>query len=264
MKNNRLRELFDGNKPSLGTHFIIPWPGIIEVIAHSGVFDYVEYVGEDSPFSIELMDNFGRAIELFPSMSMMMKIEEHSKGLIATRAIDAGIQNVLFTDCRTAQDVVECVRIVRPETPELKGSHGGGFRRNVGYVLEGCSDAWVNAMNDVVIGIMIEKRESMDNLDDILSVPGIDFVQFGPGDYSITVGQAGKKGSSEIQNIQIEMIERALAKGVHPRVEIASFDQASHFIAMGVRHFCIGWDVAVLHNWCKEQGAAMNELLSSA
>lgn len=73
MKRNRLRELLNDGKPTLDTHVIIPWPGIVEVIGQSGAFKYIEYVGEYSYFSLEQVDNFGRAIELFPHLSSMMK-----------------------------------------------------------------------------------------------------------------------------------------------------------------------------------------------
>jgi len=45
MKRNRLRELLNEGRPTLGTHVITPWPGIVGVIGHSGAFDYIEYVG---------------------------------------------------------------------------------------------------------------------------------------------------------------------------------------------------------------------------
>src|SRR4030043_1381419 len=123
MKRNRLRELLNVGKPTLGIHVICPWPGMVEAIGYSDAFDYVEYVGEYSPFSLEQLDNFGRAIELFPNMSSMMKVEEQTRGFIAQRAIDAGFQSVLFTDIRSAEDVKECVRFVRPETPDAGGTH---------------------------------------------------------------------------------------------------------------------------------------------
>ncbi len=261
MRRNRLRELLNEGKPTLGSHVIIPWPGIVEVIGHSGAFDYIEYVGEYSSFSLEQLDNFGRAIELFPNMSAMMKVEEQTRGFIAQRAIDAGIQNVLFTDCRSADDVRECIRLVRPETPEASGIHGASMRRNAGYVLEGGSEAWVKAMNDVVIAIMIEKKGAMENLDEILSIKGVDMVQFGPNDFSISIGKPGQGASPEVQKAHRYMIERALARGVAPRVEIASFEQAKPFIEMGVRHFCIGWDVGIIFEWCRKQAAGMRELL---
>jgi len=264
MKRNRIRELLNEGKPTLGTHVITPWPGIVEIIGLSGAFDYVEYVGEYSPFSLELLDNIGRAIELFPNMSSMMKVEEQSRGFIATRAIDAGIQNVLFTDCRSADDVRECVRLVRSETPEAGGIHGCALRRNVGYVVEPGSEAWTKAMDDVVIAIMIEKKDAMDNLEEILSIEGVDMLQFGPTDYSVSVGKPGQRNSSEMQKVERDMIEMALKRGVAPRVELNSFEETKPFIEMGVRHFCIGNDLRILYTWCREQGERLRELLGSA
>ncbi len=260
MKPNRLRQLLQEGKPTLGTHVISPWPSTVEIIGHSGVFDYIELVGEYSPFSLQQMEDFGRAIELFPNMSSMMKVEEQTRGFIASRAIDSGIPNVLFTDVRTAEDVRECVRVVRPETPEAKGVHGAGMRRNVGYVLEGGSQAWVDAMNEVVIAVMIEKESAMNDLEEILAVPGVDMVQFGPSDYSVSIGKAGQGRSPEVQGVQKRMIEMALRAGKHPRVEIAGFEQAQPFLDLGVRHFCVGWDISVLFAWCKQQGKLMEEL----
>lgn len=261
MKENRLRKLLDEGKPTIGTHVIIPWPGVVEIIGQAGAFDYIEYVGEYSPFSLEMLDNFGRAIELFPDMSSMMKVEEQTAGFIASRAIDAGIQNVLFTDCRSADAVKECIQFVRPETPEAGGIHGAGMRRNVGYVTYSGSEAWVKAMNDVVIAIMIEKKGAMENLEEILDVEGVDMVQFGPADYSISVGKPGQAGSPEIQKAQEDMIALALKKDVAPRVEVASFEQMQRFLDMGVRHFCIGWDIGVLYSWCLQQAKGLDNLL---
>ena len=261
MKKNVLRELLNAGKPTLGTHVISPWPGMVEVIGHSGAFNYIEYVGEYSPFSLEQMDNFGRAIELFPDMSSMMKVEEQGRGFIATRAIDAGLQNVLFTDCRSADDVRECVRLVRSETPAAGGTHGCAMRRNVGYVVEAGSEAWTQAMNKTVIAIMIEKKRAMEELEEILSVDGVDMVQFGPADYSISVGLPGKGSTAEIKKVERNMIELALKKGVAPRAEIASFEQARQYFEVGVRHFCIGWDVSTIFNWCRQQAKGMQELL---
>jgi 2-keto-3-deoxy-L-rhamnonate aldolase RhmA len=261
MKRNVLRDLLNAGKPTLGTHVLSTWPGIVEVIGHSGAFDYIEYVGEYSSFSLELLDNFGRTIELFPDMSSMMKVEEQTRGFIAQRAIDAGIQNVLFTDCRSAEDVRECIRFVRPETPEAGGTHGSAMRRNVGYVLEGGSEAWAKSLNDVVIAFMIEKKGAVENLEEILSVKGVDMVQFGPSDYSISMGRPGQSRSPETQKVERDMIELALKKGVAPRVEISGFEQAKAYYDMGVRHFCIGWDVGVMYAWCRQQAKGMRELL---
>ena len=260
MRRNRLRALLKEGKPTLGTHVLTPWPGMVEVIGHSGAFDYIEYVGEYSSFSLEILDNIGRAIELFPNMSSMMKVDEQCRGFIAQRSIDSGLQNVLFTDCRSAEEIKECIRLVRPETPEAGGVHGCNMRRNTGYVVEPGSAAWAQAMSDAVIAFMIEKKSAMDNLEEILSVKGVDMVQFGPADYSITIGKPGHKGSPQVKKVERDMIDMALKKGVAPRVEIASFEQAKPYLDIGVRHFCVGWDLRVIYSWCQNQAEGMREL----
>ena len=260
MRPNKLRQLLKEGKPTLGTHLISPWPGLVEIVGYTETFDYIEYVGEYSAWSLEQLDNWGRAIDLFPKMSSMMKVEEQTRGIIAQRAIDSGIQNVLFTDIRSAADARECVAFVRSETPEAKGIHGAGMRRAVGYLYGGNAE-WCQAMNDVVIAMMIEKKGAMDELEAILAVSGVDMVQFGPTDYSISVGVPGQGRSEPIQAKQREMCKLAIAAGKRPRVEIGDFEQAKPWLDLGVRDFCIGWDVTTLSNWCKAQRSGIDALL---
>ena len=67
------------------------------------------------------------------------------------------------------------------------------MRRDVGTVREGGSPAYVEALNEVVIAVMVEKRECVEDLDAILSVKGLDMVQFGSSDYSMSLGLTGQR-----------------------------------------------------------------------
>ena len=49
----------------------------------------------------------------------------------------------------------------------------------------GGSPQYSQALRDVIVMIMIEKKGAVENLEDVLSVPGIDMIQWGPSDYSI-------------------------------------------------------------------------------
>ena len=57
------------------------------------------------------------------------------------------------------------------------------------------------------------------------------------------------------------MIATALRHGVAPRAEIADARGVEYYLELGVRHFCAGHDVGILHNWFSEQGARMRSLL---
>jgi len=202
MRRNLLRERLNAGKPTVGTHILSAWPTLVELIGHSKQYDYVEFTAEYAPFDLHDLDNLGRAFEL-SGMSGMIKIEQTQYTHQAMRAIGAGFQSVLFADIRSVEDTKAAVDAVRAETTMTRGVRGRGrlgvgMRRDVGTVREGGSPAYVDALNEVVIAIMVEKKSCVDNLDAILSVPGIDMVQFGASDFSMSIGKTGQYGHPDV------------------------------------------------------------------
>jgi 2-keto-3-deoxy-L-rhamnonate aldolase RhmA len=261
MRRNRLRELLNADQPSLGTHLHSSWPSIVELVGHSGMFDYIEFVGEYAPYDLYALENIGRAVDLFDHMSSMMKIEQEPRTYLTIRAIGSGIQNVLFADPRTVEDVEECVQAVRAESPSTGGKHGVGMRRDVRFVIEGGTPAFVQALDDVVIALMIEKASAVENLEALLSVKGVDMVQFGPADYSMSMGLTGQFDHPKVLEAERYVIETALRMGIAPRAELSDPEQAQKYLDMGVKHFCVGTDVSILFNWFKQAGQQMSTLL---
>jgi 4-hydroxy-2-oxoheptanedioate aldolase len=261
MRRNRLRELLNADQPSLGTHIHSSWPTIIELVGHSGMFDYVEFVGEYAPYDLYALENIGRAVDLFDHMTAMMKIEQEPRTYLTIRSIGSGIQNVLFADPRTREDVEECVKAVKAEAPPVMGRHGVGMRRDVRFVMEPGTPAFVQALDDAVIALMIEKDSAVRNLEELLSVKGVDMVQFGPADYSMSIGLIGQFNHPKVREAEKYVIETALKMGIAPRAEISHPDEAARYQDMGVKHFCIGTDVSILFNWFRECGKSMNQLL---
>lgn len=261
MRKNRLRELLKADQPTLGTHIHSSWPSIVELVGHSRMFDYIEFVAEYAPYDLYALENLGRAVDLFPHLSAMMKIEQEPRTYLTIRAIGSGIQNLLFADPRTVADVEECVRAVRAEAPHARGRHGVGMRRDVGFVLEGGSPAFVQALDDAVVALMIEKASAVENLEALLSVPGVDMVQFGPADYSMSIGLTSQWDHPRVREAERHVIETALRLKIAPRAEISNPSEAKKYLDMGVKHFCIGTDVSILFDWFKHNGRAMGELL---
>ena len=259
MRANRLRELLTADKPSIGTHVHSTWPSVIEALGHTGRYDYVEFVAEYAPFDLHDFDNLCRAAELF-DLSTMIKVDQEPRSFIAQRAIGSGFQSVLFADCRTADEVRQCVRISRPDTPEDGGSYGVGTRR-FSYMGYGGSKEYVQALRDIVVVIMIEKKTSVEQLEEILEIEGVDMIQWGSADYSMSVGKAGERSHPEIKKTEKYVFETAIERGVPPRAEIGSPEQARAYLDMGVRHFSIGTDISILHDWWRRQGEALSELM---
>ena len=262
MRANRLRQKLNAGEPTLGTHILSAWPTLVELVGRTGHYDYIEFTAEYAPFSLHDLDNLGRAFEV-AGLAGMIKAEQGEWMHQAMRAIGSGFQSMLFADVRTVEDARACVQAVRAETPGRTGLMGVGMRRDVGMVIEGGSAAYVQALDEVVIAIMVEKRQCVEDIANILAVPGLDMVQFGPADYAMSIGQAGNMRHPDVQKAEQLTIETALRLGLQPRVELGNPDMAAKYIEMGVKHFCVGWDVSILYGWWKDSGARLRNALAA-
>lgn len=260
-RKNVLRELLKEDKPTIGTHVHSTWPGMIEVIGHTHAIDYIEFTAEYAPYDLYSLENFGRAIDLFDHMSAMMKIEQEPRTHLAIRANGCGIQNLLFADIRTVEDGKEAIAAARADTPQAKGVAGAAMSRDVGYLLGPGSADYVQALEEGVVALMIEKQSALDNLEDILLLKGLDMVQFGPADYSMSIGIPGRWDDPKVKKAENSVIETALKMGIRPRAEINDFEQAKPYLDVGVKDFCIGWDVVTVYDYCKRQGEALAKVL---
>ena len=164
MRSNMLRQKLTDGEPTVSTHVHTIWPNVVEAIGHTGRYDYVEFVAEYGSFDMHDLDNLCRAAELY-NMGSMIKVDQSHQAFLAQRGIGSGFNSVLFTDCRSADDVRECVRIARPDTPQDKGLYGVATRRN-SYMGYGGSPDYVQAINDIVVAIMIEKKGAVDDLEE--------------------------------------------------------------------------------------------------
>lgn len=259
MRANTIRERLNAGLPTIGTHIHSTWPSVVEIIGHTGLYDYVEFVAEYGPYDLHDLDNMCRAAEIY-NLGTMIKVDMANNEFVTQRAIGSGFQSVLFADVRSAEDVRNCVRYVRADTPTDGGTYGVAMRR-FSYMGYGGSADYVKALQEIVIVLMLEKKPALDNLEEILSVPGVDMIQWGPADFSMSIGKPGQWGSPEVKAAEQKVIDTCLKMGVHPRIEIGNADSAKRYLDMGVRHFSIGTDVSILYQYWKNEGDALRKAL---
>jgi 4-hydroxy-2-oxoheptanedioate aldolase len=259
MRQNRLRALLSSGKPTLGTRILSSWPTIVELVGHSGMFDYVEFCGEYAPYDHAMLENMGRAIELFDHLCGMIKIEQESRAQTAVRAVGAGFQSVLFADTRNVAEVEQCIRAIRTERPQSRGLQGVNMHR--ASLHDAGMETWADAMDQVVIALMIEKKEAIENLESMLAVPGVDMVQFGPADYANSIGRTGQFKHSEVQAAERYMIATAQKAGIAVRVELNEPRGFESYLELGVKHFNVGVDVKILMQWLRDAGSTMRREL---
>jgi 2-keto-3-deoxy-L-rhamnonate aldolase RhmA len=232
---------------------------MVEMVGHTGVFDYVEFLGEYAPFDLAGLDDFCRAAELH-GLGTVIKVDAEPRTFLAQRAVGAGFDGVLFADCREPADVEECVRAVKPDTPDAGGLYGVANRRS-SFPHYGGTPEYVAALERTVVLLMVEKRTAVERLDEILAVPGIDLVQWGPADYAMSIGRPGETDSPAVLDAERRVLEACAAAGIPARAEVDSPDEARRYLDLGVSHFCLGSDLHIVYEFLRREGGTLRSLL---
>lgn len=118
----------------------------------------------------------------------------------------------------------------------------------------GGTAAYVQSVADTVLAFMIEKKGAVDNLEEILEEPGVEMIQWGGSDYSMNIGHPGQADHPDVVSAKLKTFTTAIRMGIPVRAEIASADQAKEYLDLGVRHFSVGTDIAILFNFWKREG----------
>jgi 4-hydroxy-2-oxoheptanedioate aldolase len=123
---------------------------------------------------------------------------------------------------------------------------------------------YVKHIDEIVIAIMIENQSLVDDIEEILAIPGIDMVQFGPADYSISIGHAGEGyKNTQISDAMERSYQAAKRKGIRIRAECI-VDEMQKWIELGCRDFCIGSDTGTISSWAQNTGKTIRNTLVNA
>jgi len=146
----------------------------------------------------------------------------------ARHVLSAGVHGILHTHTRTAAAVKAFVQITRYPFQTLErdvigeGLRGAGGQNPAAGIwgLSGpeyakAADPWpLNPGGELILGLKIEDRHCLENVDEIAAVPGIAFAEWGPGDMGMSFGNpdAHDPPYPEEMNEARDTIKKALDK----------------------------------------------------
>ena len=180
-------------------------PGIVELFGAIG-YDFVMIDCEHGAMTVDQVENMVRAAEAF-DITPIARTPDHSDSTIL-RFLERGLQGIRVPHINTREEAEAVVRAAR-YYPE--GHRGAGRGRSHDYgvgVSWDESARWVNSQTLVIA--MIEDIEAVKNLDEILTVPGIDLLDVAPND----LGQSmGNPGQAEVRRVMNEVFLKIGAAG---------------------------------------------------
>eukprot|EP00595_Chromulina_sp_UTEXLB2642_P000457 CAMPEP_0196762658 /NCGR_PEP_ID=MMETSP1095-20130614/2481_1 /TAXON_ID=96789 ORGANISM="Chromulina nebulosa, Strain UTEXLB2642" /NCGR_SAMPLE_ID=MMETSP1095 /ASSEMBLY_ACC=CAM_ASM_000446 /LENGTH=260 /DNA_ID=CAMNT_0042114121 /DNA_START=28 /DNA_END=810 /DNA_ORIENTATION=+ len=168
-----------------------------ELLASAG-YDFVQVDGQHSAFNRESLTSLFQAIKLGGAKSFIrVDSSEDRPGI--QQAFDCGADGILVPCIRTADDCRRVVSFAKlPGATGLEGTRSMyvNLRQtfHVGAGIPGTITTYNDINKHTIIAIQIETKEAVENLDEILAVPGIDIALIGPGDLNSSLGLLGAHG----------------------------------------------------------------------
>jgi 4-hydroxy-2-oxoheptanedioate aldolase len=216
------------------------WDGLTVDLQH-GLVDYQAAVGMLQAISTSSATPTARVPWLEPGIIMKL--------------LDAGAYGII---CPMINTRAECELLVKTCRYPPHGFRSFGPVRATWYA---GSDYWQHA-NDTVLAIaMIETVTAMQNLDDILSVPGLDGIYIGPNDLALTLGRtpSGTPTDKVVVDAIKTILQGAKKHRIPAGIHCGSTAMAKEMIGLGFQFVTLLADNAFLATAAKNAVAEMRE-----
>lgn len=232
MLANRVRDCWAESKPALGAWLMIPSAASAEEVARAG-FDYccidMQHGLVDYPSAVEMI----RAIQL-GGASPFVRVPWNEPGIIA-KMLDAGAQGIIIPMVNSVAEAEAAVAACK--YPPVGSRSHAPTRGARNFAL-----ADLNA--STVCAPMIETRQALDALDDILKVPGLDAVYVGPSDLSVSLGlgPGNSDGEEAFDDALARVVSACESHRIIPGIQ-ANPDLAAARVSSGFRLVTVAADI---------------------
>jgi 2-keto-3-deoxy-L-rhamnonate aldolase RhmA len=248
MRPNHTLSLLRAGKPAFGIWFASGQPMIARLLAYQGLMDWMMIDGEHTPIDASTA-SLSAGFIADTSRGACTPLLRVTAGTVdqIKRALDGGAQGVLVPLVNTPQQAAEVVEYAKYPPHGARGN--GGLLPHVGYATNRLTYT-EHAHRETMVAIQIETQEAVENIDAILSVPGIDSAFIGPNDLHISYGlPPGYWTPDGPFHAAVTRVLAACARhNVIPGILAANPTQAKARIADGFKFVGMGSDVSLMLN----------------
>lgn len=252
--NDELKNRLKLGSVTIGSWITLGHTSIAEILARAG-FDWLVVDLEHSTISIEQASELIRVIDLCGVTPLVRLTSNHPDQI--KRVMDAGAHGIVVPMVNSAGDAARAVAATRYAP---RGNRGVGLARAQGYGPGFREYLQWQTMNPVVI-VMIEHQDALEELEAILTVPGVDGFIIGPYDFSCSMGIPGEFESSEFKQALSKILSIGLKLDRPAGFHIVEPDQSrlQQVIAEGYRFIAYSVDIRMLDVAAREGLASIKK-----
>ena len=230
---------------SYGLNVGLSDPVIVEMAARAG-YDFIRIDCEHMLFDNGTLMDMIRAARLL-DLPVQLRVPDLSN---ASALLDLGASGLMVPHTASRQIAEQAVQATKYAPYGQRGMSGASRALNFGQYKMSDYSTWAN--DDVTLIVQIEDKSGLENIDDILSVPGVDMVATGTNDLSQALGIPGQNSHPDVLAAEDLVIRKALEYGKYPTLMVKSKKRIQELKEKGVRCFSLGRDETLLFSAMKE------------
>lgn len=248
-----------GREPVLGTFLQMGDPIAVEVLSRTG-YDFAILDLEHGGLTLEQVVPMLRAADIM-SFPLLARLPVTKLSMV-DQLLDSGVAGVLVARVATADDARAAVRAVRYPPAGDRGACPGTRANEFGTL--SWPDHVARAEREIVLGVALEGSEGIANADDVLAVPGIDFVFIGVFDLAASLGLPGQTDHPSVVDAVRSIATRAGGRGVAAGTWSPTIDVANEWYAQGATFLPVSTDVRMWRQVCLDTAGAWSTTVASA
>jgi len=258
-KPNKMRAKLAAGGLCVGSAIHSWSPNVMEIGGYAGL-DFMRIDNEHAWRQDSSAEHLMRAAAI-ADIVPMLRVDRDNPFLVR-KALEIGAGAVLVPNIYTPEEAEAVVRAAKFPPRGMRGYCGDCFSAHWGTL---AGNEWVEwSDREPLIGVMVEHVRTMEAIDEIMSVEGLDYVFFGAADYSMSIGLRGpQRYDKRIMEALRATVKAADKHGVWVGAPTEE-DNIGRLLDEGVVFFEILSDLLLLHELWSRHAKKVGEMTRKA
>ena len=228
---NRIKQALQAGRSVIGTMLVeMRQPSIMQLLVNAG-FDFVIIDSEHGPFNVETIADLSRTAKNL-GLTPIVRVPDLAYPYIA-RSLDGGAEGIMLPRVFNADQAQQAVQMMK--YPPL-GMRGCALSRgHTSFKVGPLAETMAKANEETVLIIQIETQGAVEDIEAIVTTPGVDLALVGPTDLSVALGVPGQLESPTLHAAIEKVIDACQSQDVFPAIHINDLNLAVHWAQKGMR-----------------------------
>ncbi len=214
LKENRVKKALQRGEPVIGTMMSeVRSPGFIWMLANAG-FDFVFIDMEHGTYDLSTVSDMIKVARL-TGLVPLVRVPDLAYHLVST-VLDAGAMGIMLPRVEYREQAEQLVSYMKYPPVGVRGATSA--RGHTDYAGAGPQELVSHMNENTLVILQIERKKAIENIDSLLSVPGVDVGLIGPFDLTISLGENNTDSpvvTEAIQQVVDSAKRNKVASGIH-------------------------------------------------